>query len=389
MLLCAVLVLATFSASGHLRVGASNRAVPPAVAQRLDGPRREPPPLRVNGSVLDTMGFLLAGAEVSINGLRTHTDADGRFQVDVARAPSADLLLAAVGHVPSWLRAWPGAAEPVFAALEPSAPWDSSAQVAPANPLPAVAGLIGEGFVRTDRGAPLAGALVFVAGTLAMARTDETGRYEVPLPPEPTAVLVHQPEGGPDERGFAGRAAVAQSPRRSGRVPLPDLGASPASVLRGAVRDGAGQPQKGVPMQIVGAGFARTIATGEGGTFRLAGLLPGAYELRVGAFRGAMGTTRRLDLTGAVTDCDLQLRAIPERRMQIVSETGVPIARAVVAASLDGLRREVARSDDAGYVQLRAAEPDTRFDVRRDADWLPLRVVAPPEADGRIVVALP
>src|SRR5262245_20129329 len=59
MLLCSVLVLATFSASGHLHIGAPNLDDPaaqrrgPAVV-KLEPARREPTALRVSGSPVDT-----------------------------------------------------------------------------------------------------------------------------------------------------------------------------------------------------------------------------------------------------------------------------------------------------------------------------------------------
>src|SRR5262245_2742654 len=82
MLLCSVLVLATFSASGHLHIGAPNLDDPAAkrggpTVVKLEPARREAAALRVTGSLVDTMGFLLAGAEVAAGPARVRTDADG------------------------------------------------------------------------------------------------------------------------------------------------------------------------------------------------------------------------------------------------------------------------------------------------------------------------
>ena len=128
MLLCSVLVLATFSASGHLHIGAPNVDGPAAkrpagaTVLKLEQPRREVAALRVTGSLVDTMGFLLAGAEVAAGPARVRTDADGRFQIEVPHAPRAELSFAATGHRPAQLWLWPQAGEPVVAALEPQAP---------------------------------------------------------------------------------------------------------------------------------------------------------------------------------------------------------------------------------------------------------------------------
>jgi hypothetical protein len=40
-------------------------------------------------------------------------------------------------------------------------------------------------------------------------------------------------------------------------------------------------------------------------------------------------------------------------------------------------------------VHIRSAGAEARFDVRTGADYRPMRVVAPPETDGRLIVALP
>jgi hypothetical protein len=422
VLVCAVLVLTTFSASGHLRLGSAD-------PQRADAPGRLrlPPPARtaamatVAGSVLDTMGFRLVGADVSTHAASTRTDADGMFRLDVPRGTVADLRISSPNHRPLVVRAWASAGEALVTALEPVAPWELATVAArtsttalvtavPTTALPPGAaagaidatpapessraaestGPIGEGFVRTRDGAALGGALIVVTETGAMARTDAAGRYEIALPATAATLLVHQPDGGRDELGWAARAEPFTPQRARGRVPLPDVEAWPALALRGTVRDGGGQPQKGVPLQIVGDGFARTIASGDGGAFRLGGLLPGRYELRAFAFRGALGATTAIDLAGPITDCEVHLRAVPERRLQVVTERGDPVPRAIVATSVDGVRREVVRSDGEGWVQVRAAQPAASYDVRTADDYRPMRVVTPPNGPAdRLVVALP
>lgn len=385
VLLCAVLVLTTFSASGHLRIGAPNVARPTAPAGgKLAAPPPKAPTAQLTGSVLDTMGFLLAGAEVAAGAARTRTDADGRFAFDVPRTERLDVRLFANGHRACWLPVSPLAAEALVAALEPAAPWDLAEAVPAASTAPP---LVGEGFVRGVDGRPLEGALVFVAETMAAARTDRAGRYEIALPPTVATLVVHHADGGVGDRGASARAEPFTAPRRSGRVPLPELAAGPALLLRGTVRDVAGQPQKGVPIQVVGNGVARTIATGDGGIYRLGGLLPGRHELRVFAFRGALGTVDHVDLQAPTTDRELQMRRPTERRLRIVTERGEPVPRAMLVTTVDGLRRDVVRSDDGGFVQVRAAEPAAAFDVRTGADYRPMRVLAAPDGEDHLVVA--
>ncbi|MGE3174587.1 MAG: carboxypeptidase regulatory-like domain-containing protein [Planctomycetota bacterium] len=410
VLLCAILVTGVFVATGHLTLGGSKDAATPvdrearvagatpraAEAEDPAGAGVEPRVVRrrptdgdrvattarLFGTLFDALGFDLADAAVTCGPVATRSDREGAFAIDAPTAGAAALRFAAPGHRPRVLHAF-AAGGPLFAALEPRAPWDEEAP--PAAPLDS-APLRGEGFVRDADGAPLADALVFALPSGAVARTDAGGRYEIDLPSTPCELVVHAPDAG---LGFAVRSAPLAPSRASGRVPLPELRAAPAVAVRGTVRDARGEPQPNVPIQVVGSGFARTIATGKGGVFRLAGLLPGDYQLRTFAWRGALGAHRAVRLDARVTDCELHLRSAPPRRLRVVTPTGEPVAQAFVATTIDGLRREVARGDDDGWVRLRAGDPSADFEVRSGADLRPMRVLMPPDDADRIVVSQP
>jgi len=138
VLLCAVAVLVTFSASGHLPIARSRPAEPagPQVV-RLEPAARPATVQCVHGSVLDTMGFWVAGAEVRSGSATSRTDADGQFRLDVRpEAPGLPIALQvlAAGYSPSSLPAWPAAGEALVVALAPSAPWDAAAPAAPSPP---------------------------------------------------------------------------------------------------------------------------------------------------------------------------------------------------------------------------------------------------------------
>ena len=59
VLLCCVAIVSTFSATGHLRIRETDR--PTRIKLQGKAPRPEPT-ARVFGSVLDSMGYFLAGA---------------------------------------------------------------------------------------------------------------------------------------------------------------------------------------------------------------------------------------------------------------------------------------------------------------------------------------
>ncbi|MEQ1631845.1 MAG: carboxypeptidase-like regulatory domain-containing protein, partial [Planctomycetota bacterium] len=217
MLLCAVLCLVAFAASGHLPLaanGAARAPKPSPVALRL--PQEKPQSeVLVSGRVLDAMGYLLAGAEVAIGTSKSRTDADGRFQLAVENELVADLRIDAAGHRSRRLRISPLAGETVVAVLEPAAPWDANATPASSPMVPSGA-LRGEGFVRGPDRAPLDAAWVLIAETGAMARTDLGGRYEIALREGPNTVIVQH--RGKDDRGLCGRGEPFVPERSTGRV---------------------------------------------------------------------------------------------------------------------------------------------------------------------------
>lgn len=387
VLVCTAVVTATFMVRGDLAVGAqaATKREPGPVVVKLDAPVRLPAPHALLGSVIDTMGFFVAGAEVRSGAAQGRTDADGHFRLDVRPNNAAPLSvrIAASGYRDHRLPAFPLAQEPMFIALEPSAPWD-----VPVPEAPTAAAVIGEGIVRSEDSKPVANALVIVAETGALARTDATGRYSIALAPSQSTLIVQAAESSVAVNGLAGRSEPVPTPAGRARTPLEDLVVHPAGALRGTVRSHDGQPLRGVPLFLTGNGLHRSMATGDSGSFRIAGLAPGHYELRTSAFRGALGASTRVLLDRPVVDCELHLAAASEKRVQVVTEFGAPVARAMVETRVAGLRCGVDRADDKGWVQVRASDNAAEYEVRNPEDYAPLRVVASVAAD-RIVVARP
>ena len=188
--------------------------------------------------------------------------------------------------------------------------------------------------------------------------------------------------------GLTGRSEPLATPVAKARTPIADLIVHPAGSLRGTVRAHDGQPLRGVPVFVTGNGMHRCVATGESGGFRIAGLAPGDYELRSSAFRGALGAVAHVLLDQPVVDCELHLPAPGEKRVQVVTEAGAPVARALVETRVAGLRCGVDRADGQGWVQVRAADPSAAYEVRDGEDYAQFRVVANSASD-RIIVARP
>lgn len=384
-----VLVVGVFVWRGDLRLAsaATREAARPAPAPhvvRAPSPRAQPvATVALAGRVFDALGFLIVGAEVvPMERSPTRTDGDGAFRLELAAASSTDVLVRAAGQLPAWLRASEGSPDVLALQLTPAAPWDAP----PAPPAP-VSPLRGEGTIRLADGRPLASAFVTAVGTGVWARTDDIGRYVVPLPVPTATLCVHEPHGGAGA-GFAGLSAALVNQRARGAVPLADLVAAPALAIRGIVRDAKGQPVVGLPVAIAGPSLRRVVDTGSGGAFRAGGLLPGRYQVAPFAWRGAVGVATDVALDGASLDIDVHLVATEEVRLRVVDERGGPVPGVYVASNIGGARRGIARADNGGFASVPVAAR-TEFDVRTSQDYAPVSVRRFETEAATLVVAMP
>jgi len=129
----------------------------------------------------------------------------------------------------------------------------------------------------------------------------------------------------------------------------------------------------GLPVEVRGAGSVRRVATGPGGVFVLAGLLPDEYVVEPFAYRGAVGKATKVRVDRMVVPCDVQLEAVEESRLKVVDEQGVVAAGVWVAASLNGVRRGVGQADVGGRVSLPFASA-TEFEVRTAGSYAACQV---------------
>jgi hypothetical protein len=364
-----ILVL-VFVWTGDLRVQrtppggtAQGAAREPVVVRPQRATRPEGAVIVRSARVFDATGFLVVGAEITVDGRApTRSDADGRFQVEVAAGQVASVVVQAPGHGVCHLRVQEASPEPLFVQLSPVAPWDQAAE-----PLPPLR-FAGEGRVVGADGRPVAGAEVTALGTDAWARTDASGRYLLPLANTTPVIAVHQAGAGDADHGLVARSEPLRLDRDRGIVPLPELVAVAACALRGIVRDVNGVPVAGVPVRVRGEGLERLVETGSGGAFRIGGLGPGSYMLRPFAFRGMLGAPLSVAVDRALADCELSLQPASERRVRVVDTTGAPVVQAAVAATFAGERTSVQPTDAQGWTRVRLADAVLgdawRFDVR-------------------------
>lgn len=385
-----VLVVGVFVWRGDLRLA---HTAPPesAPAARTRDVVRAPSPRAVHvatvarkGRIFDALGFLIVGAEVvPMERAPTRTDGDGTFQLDLAEAATTDVLVRADGQAPAWLRVSEGSPDVLALQLVPAAPWDAP----PAPPAP-VSPLRGEGTIRLGDGSPLGAAFVTAVGTGVWARTDDIGRFVMPLPVPSALLCVHEPNGGAGGAGFASLSPPIVNQRARGAVPLADLVAAPALAIRGIVRDAKGKPVVGLPIAIAGPSLRRVVDTGSGGAFRAGGLLPGRYQVSPFSWRGAVGVATDVALGDASLDLDVHLVAAEEVRLRVVDEHGGPVAGVYVASSVGGARRGLARADGDGFAAV-PVSARTEFDVRTPQEFAPVSVRRYETDAATLVVALP
>jgi hypothetical protein len=390
-----LVVVGVFVARGDLRIASAaerGATVASAAAERAPGPivvkaRSAPRPaatVRQRGRVFDARGFLVVGAEVvPMTGPSLRTDGDGAFGIELEPGGTIDLLVRADGMRPAWRRASDGSPEPLCVRLEPAAPWDPPAKV-----LEPPSTLRGEGIVRDALARPLAGAFVTADATGVWSRTDDIGRFALPLPTPATTLIVHHPDGGENGMGCYGVAANIVALRSTGATPVPDVVLGPASGVRGIVCDARGQPVAGVPVEITGEGLQRLVETGPGGAFRAGGLPPGSYRVQPGAWRGAIAAPASVELGAEPVDLDLRLVAADEVRLRVVDERATPVAGVIVAAIIGGARRGIARADANGYAAVPVAF-ETEFDVRTPEHHAAVVVRRFDPDPATLVVAMP
>jgi len=384
--LCAVIVVSAFIARGDLRIedpstrndaSRTQSGAPKVVHSNRRAPQRTAVAVVVAGRVLDALGYAVSGAEVTVvAGGTATTGPDGRFELSLSKVPFADLWIRGEGYSTRWLRTSLASPDQLVVRLEAEAPWDvEPAECAPPS-------LTGEGTVRNLEGKPVAGAYVTAAGSGLWSRTDDIGRYVLPLLDANPILLVHSDS-------LAARSNPLALARTHGVVPLPELVAESGAMIRGTLNDADGNPIEGVPVLIVGEGMSRLCESGTSGRFRVGGLLPGRYEVKPHAWSGALGRSQQVVLDRPIVECELRMEPLLARKVQVCRENGSPVARSYVAVFLEGTRFGVTRADDDGWAEVSLASGTVRFEVRGEDGASELEVRGFDREQTKLVVAAP
>lgn len=153
--------------------------------------------------------------------------------------------------------------------------------------------------------------------------------------------------------------------------------------IRGRIVDEAGEPIDQIRIMAVpivdGDDVRAQVTRGHGtseadGSFELAGLLAGAYELQNGTFRGRPGPSEPTDVhleSGADTnDVVIVMPSVGTIRGRIVDESGSPVSGATLLAEQTGGQAK-ARSNDAGEFEISNLRPgSTRVTAREADNWI-------------------
>jgi hypothetical protein len=343
------------------------RVVKAQAAKPAAAPRR----VVLRGRVIDPLGWPIEGASVQIaageDGLRARTDPQGAWELAAGGGGPHALAIAADGHEPALENARAGEHPTTVLAR---ALWDTPEPLAP----PPVAGesALGDGFVRTDAGAPAAGALIAVLETGASAISDDVGHFLVPLPVG-AATLVAR-----DAEGRVARLGPVQNALAAGKVPLETALLRRGHSLRGLVKDPVGEPCAGAPLVVRGEGLRLHAMTDASGGFTVQGLVDGVYEVEALPHRGWLGARRDVLVQRDVVDVgDLALLAERPRRVQVVdSEARGQSGVLVLVREQESGRRAHGRTNAEGYVGLSGIGAGAVvFEAFVDATRRPLEIV--------------
>lgn len=365
------------------------RGRPGPVVVRRAGSAPPPVSQSAEGRVVDRLGFPVAQARVRVTGLAGEsvedvpgavTDARGRFELTwPGIAPRALVVEAPGRHAPAIVRA---SADEMQIVLQDPTPWSTEAAADLAAGGDGL--LVGEGWVRGSTGPTPAGVQVTVRETGASTRTDETGRFMLPLGTGPCTLVAF------DGLGAVAMAETFTPSRKQGKIPLPQLELTPGPALRGRLINAEGEPLVDAAVVLETGGVARTVRSGQGGMFAVLGLVQGECELSVLPHRGHLGMRIPLvvEADADLADVVLERPRQEPHRVYVVDRRGRPLPFFhVVADQLTGLCRAYAQADADGVAVLRGlAEGDVDFEVRKP-DFAPVGIDSFDDGSMRLVVA--
>jgi hypothetical protein len=252
------------------------------------------------------------------------------------------VAIAADGHEPALE---PAVAGELLTTVLPRALWETPEPLA--APAPAETAL-GDGLLRSESGAPVAGAVIAVLETGAVAISDEVGHFAVPLAVGASTLVAR------DGEGRVARLGAVHNELSTGKVPLETAVLRRGRELRGLVKDPLGEPCAGAALVVRGEGIRVHARTDASGGFAVAGLVDGVYEIEALPPRGWLGARRDVLVQRDIVELgDVALLAERPRRLQVVDgETqGLGGVLVLVREEQSG-RRAHGRTNEEGYVGL-------------------------------------
>lgn len=334
---------------------------------RLDKRKLPAPPalMALRGRVIDSLGWPVEGAQVRLQpaGAQVRCDAQGAYQLTVPGAGPHLLEIAAPQHRTAYETSIVG--ELPVTTLAP-------VSLAAAAPPAAAAGALGDGFLKTEDGAPCRDAIVTVCETGQRAVADAVGHFLVPMPVGDVTLIAR------DAQGRVARIGPIANATTQGKVPLDTTVLRPGRVLHGIVRDAGGEPRGQANVVVSGHGLRLHATTDTGGGFRVDGMVDGQYDVEALPFHGWLGTRREVAVQGAVTDLgDLELVAERPRRLRVIDTAAQGLADVVVLVrEADSDRLAEGRTNADGYVALSGLdEGAVTFEVFAAATRKPIAIV--------------
>lgn len=259
-------------------------------------------PVAVSGRITDTDGLPIAGVTVTIDGLTTTTDADGRYVID--DVPVGD-------HTATITT--PDGYTLVTSAPPFTVPEDSETPITDVDFVvaehPSLSGTV------QSNGAGVAGVTVTASGpggSTLSAVTDANGDYSFPrLPAGEYTVGIEVPSGYSASGPVARDESVGATDVEDVDFELARLGA-----IDGVVRTDGGTPVAGVAITVEGPDGTQQVATDADGAYGLGTLPPGTYTITVTPPAGTAvvgAASRTVVITAAgevVVDQDFTLGAV-------------------------------------------------------------------------------
>jgi hypothetical protein len=364
------------------------------LAARRPPPARSPSVVRLNaeplaaiqseallsGEVVDSSGMPVSGARIRVLGGRAAalSGEDGAFEVPVIQGNTVKRLeVTAPGHAPAMAKIAPDGLDAYVIVLQRAVPWaEPPAAAAPARPP-----LAAEGFVYDKGRIPVPGAVVAIRETGDAVRADQKGMFRLPLEAGSTTLIAR------DEEGRAAAAATFKPTQREGLVPvLEGLALTRANRVSGRVRGADGGAAAGAGVVLRDGAIVRRARADDTGGFEFTAVLDGEYELELLPWRGGLGITAKLAVTGKDFARDFELAAEVPLRVQVV-RADQPVGGAYVSAADGAGRTAVGEADAEGWTTLRGLAHDARVaGVRAPQTYRELALLSFDAAARRVTV---